>query len=220
MSIRHILFLCLLSVSLHGQIPDSVLNNGLRIIDSIHRYHKVPNLLQYNCRLSYTEMVLTRWPDCPENRKDTVPDLTDHHALDLYEKYRMIFDYAGHAKVSSFAFLHLNHKGNYVATNYFLSDHPIKQYQRINYSKSGAIDIARKIGLKEGIQEWRVELVCRDLRDYDRAAIPMEQLEFMWEVSNVLDPGDGCEISGQYLVISADTGQLVHDGVYAVTCED
>ena len=111
-------------------------------------------------------MVGTRWPACPDDDQDTVPDLSDHHELDLFEEYRMVFDYAGHAKVPSFAFLQLDHRGNYVTTNYFLSDHPIKQYQRINYTKSGAIDIAQKIGLEEGVQEWQVKLVCHDLKDY------------------------------------------------------
>ena len=213
----HYFLLLLISSPVIGQIPDSILANGQRIIDSIHRYHNVPNLLQYNCRQSYTQMVVTRWPDCAEEPGDSVPDLTDHHDLDLYEEYRMVFDYDGHAKVPSFTFLQLNYKGHYVTTNYFLTDHPIKQYQRINYSKSGAIDIARKLGLAAGVEDWKVELKCDDLKDY-RTATPLDQLEFIWEISNVLDPGDGCEISGQFLMISADSGKLLHEGEYHVEC--
>ena len=219
MVLRYILLFLFFSLAMDAQIPDSIKINGQRHIDSLINFHNAPNLLRYNCRASYINMVDTHWPDCPENSEEYLPDLEEHHELDLYEDYRLVYDYVGHAKIEEFVTLVMDYHGRHVTANWFLSDDAIRQYGRINYSEQGAIDIAKKIGLKKGVRDWEVKLRCLDLADHSDAT-PLEKREFIWQVINVTDPGDGCEISGQYLMISADSGKLLHDDEYHVKCTE
>lgn len=217
MVLRYTLLILFFSPVINAQIPDSIRMDGQRQVDSMINFHNAPNLLQYNCRASCINMVGTHWPDCPQSPEEYPPNFGDHHELNLYEDYRLVYDYVGHVKIEEFVTVVIDHYGQYIAANWFLSDDAIKQYGRINYTEQGAIAIAKKIGLSPGVGEWEVKLRCIDLASHSDAT-PLENREFIWQVINVTDPGDGCEVSGHYLMISANSGKLLHENEYHVEC--
>ena len=200
-----------------AQIPDWAVAKAERKVDSLTSYHEVPNPLVYSCDASYTRIHDEQWPACIDGIPQVLPDFSSYHERGKHEEYVVVFDYVDKARIEEFAYVMVSHNSQVFTYSEFLNYYTIPQFGRINYTESGAREIARRFGLKPGVKDWQIQFTCGDL-SYWPGAKKLDDNEYMYMISATYSIDEKCNMQGQRVFISAYSGKLLHEEPWSAPC--